>query len=133
MTPKGVLSSQKMDPKKFPNAEPRETVPLDFKPQGNENTVLSNVTDIFPAPAKTCPWIPCSLNHRIGRSKERSAKAVTARSPPMESHLEESSHSAVIPSLLCLRCSVGPNPLVLNPHNVTGPPRVHTGEKSPPK
>jgi hypothetical protein len=87
----------------------------------------------FPAPAKMCPWTPCSLNHLIGRSKERSAKAVTARSPPIKSLPGKSELSSLDLSLICLRGSVGPSPLVLNPHTVVGPPIVHTGEKSPPK
>ncbi|KAF2535973.1 hypothetical protein F2Q68_00023290 [Brassica cretica] len=40
---------------------------------------------IFPAHANTCPWIPLSLNHLNGKSKERSANAVTATSPPTKS------------------------------------------------
>lgn len=87
----------------------------------------------FPAPAKTCPWTPRSLNQRNGRSNEMSANAETARSPPIKSLPEDSEASWLELSLTCLLGSVGPSPLVLNPQTVAGPPRVQTGEKSPPR
>lgn len=78
---------------------------------------------IFPAQANTCPWIPLSLNHLTGKSNERSANAVTAASPPTKS----------LSSLPLLFGSLGPSPLVLNPHSADGPPKEHTGDEFPPK
>ena len=61
--------------------------------------------------------------------RKRSAKAATVRSPPRKYTTEGSSFS----SLTCLFGSVGPNPLVLNPHNAVGPPKAQTGDMLPPK
>ena len=85
---------------------------------------------MFPAHANTCPWIPLSLNHLNGKSKERSANAVTATSPPTKSR---SYVSPLLSSSTSLLGSLGPSPLVLNPHNADGPPKEHTGDMFPPK
>lgn len=87
----------------------------------------------FPAPAKMCPWTPRSLNNLIGRSKERSAKAATARSPPRKSLRGKLEFSSLVFLLICLIGSLVPSPVVLDPQMIVGPAKVQIGEKSTPK
>lgn len=88
---------------------------------------------LLPVQINAWPWIPASLNIFNGRSKERSAKAVMARSPPIKSSpeaLSELSPSALSPT--CLLGSAGPSPLDLKPKIDVGPPKKQTGEELPP-
>lgn len=87
----------------------------------------------FPAHANMWPCMPDSLNSFNGRLKDRSAKAVTERSPPITSCPGEVAESSLFDlSMISLRMSVGPNPLDLNPNNIVGPAKEQTGEALPP-
>lgn len=86
----------------------------------------------LPEQANVCPWIPASLSTLNGRSKERSAKAVTARSPPRKSLLDEASElpPSAVNSVLG---SVRPRPHDLKPNNIAGVLKEQTAEVLRPK
>lgn len=87
----------------------------------------------FPALTNMWPCMPDSLNSFNGKLKDRSAKAVTAKSPPSTSCPGEVVDSSLFDlSMTNLRMSVGPNPLDLKPNNIVGPDMEQTGEALPP-
>jgi hypothetical protein len=79
----------------------------------------------LPVQSKVCIWIPYSLSAASGRSKEKSAKPETAKSPPRVSRLGRATFStspiSVVFTEVDLRNSLGPTPLVRKPKREEGP------------